>query len=372
MSTIAWFDSPLTGYVAFRKENVAVSYIIVNLTRTVDNRDRQDEELKWEIRGTDISSRDSLYNPDSVPTEDAEYNGNCDPSSDTGHQSCAAGDLWKKHGRLKINNGLQINLMMFVDNNLASAETLSQGQNLVILNTTNKANGTIEQIVAWSKIESLEPVSTNIPFMDGSSLLLLQRDDWSPVGQSYQSAHQNTPGKWEVSIYGLPPLQIFGGDQWDCDEIKTKGWSYSSSKMLDLPPFKVSYFMNCISGNLIHFSRILYKTIAPYSSVVKQPFEYEFFKLLASVQLQFVQYFIVIRVSNLRIHKFMPILIRVCIDNPWNDIITDIARSEVSQPNLHTVRTKLHDVPRCRHQTRKRRQVQVCHHHVQTGSLFTT
>ncbi|KAL5257035.1 hypothetical protein ACHWQZ_G012080 [Mnemiopsis leidyi] len=264
MSTIAWFDSPLTGYVAFRKENVAVSYIIVNLTRTVDNRDRQDEELKWEIRGTDISSRDSLYNPDSVPTEDAEYNGNCDPSSDTGHQSCAAGDLWKKHGRLKINNGLQINLMMFVDNNLASAETLSQGQNLVILNTTNKANGTIEQIVAWSKIESLEPVSTNIPFMDGSSLLLLQRDDWSPVGQSYQSAHQNTPGKWEVSIYGLPPLQIFGGDQWDCDEIKTKGWSYSSSKMLDLPPFKTSREVRYLNQTYTLYGRnsMMYRGVA--------------------------------------------------------------------------------------------------------------
>jgi len=111
-------------------------------------------------------------------------------------------------------------------------------QHLVILNTTSKANGTTEQIVAWSKIEGLEPLSIDIPFLDGSTLKLLQRDDWSPIEQSYQSAHQNTPGKWEVSVYELPPIQIFGGDQWDCDEILTKGWSPSSSKML--PPFKTS------------------------------------------------------------------------------------------------------------------------------------
>ncbi|XP_063674672.1 uncharacterized protein LOC134811618 isoform X4 [Bolinopsis microptera] len=238
MSTIAWFDSPLTGFVAFRKESLAVSYIIVNLTRTVDNRERLDEDLKWEIRGENIHSRDSLYNPDLVLTEDAKYNENCDPSSDTGHQSCAAGDLWKKHGRLELKNNMEINLKMFVDNNLAS-ETLSLGQHLVILNTTSKSNGTTEKIVAWSRIEGLAPLSSDISFLDGSVLKLLQRDDWSPIQQSYQSAHQNTPGKWEVSIYELPPIQIFGGDQWDCDEITTsKGWSPISRKMF--PPFKTS------------------------------------------------------------------------------------------------------------------------------------
>lgn len=234
-STIAWFDSPLTGFVAFRKESPAVSYIIVNLTRTVDNNNRVDkfEILKWEIReGNDVQSRKSLYNPDRIDVEDSNYNEICDPSSDTGHQSCAVGDLWKKHGRLKLQNEAQINLMMFIDNNLDSV-TLSKDKHLVII------RGDTEEVVASGLIENLEPIATDVSFMDGSVLKLLQRDDWSPIIQRYVPAYKNNAGKWIVTIYNLPPIQIFGGDQWDCDEILNKGWTSCSSQILQ--PFKVCF-----------------------------------------------------------------------------------------------------------------------------------
>lgn len=61
-STIAWFNKPYAGFVAFRKESSTTTYIIVNLTRTVDVKEKGEENLKWEIRKNSID-HEELYDP---------------------------------------------------------------------------------------------------------------------------------------------------------------------------------------------------------------------------------------------------------------------------------------------------------------------
>lgn len=226
-STIAWFSKPYAGYVAFRKESSTTSYIIVNLTRTIDVREGGEEFLKWEIRKNSID-REEVYDPGNKRSNTStDYNSRC--SVHKSHENCAEGDLWKKHGRIKLENNLRVNPRMFVDNNL-DLNFDTSGMFLVLLNTS-KDN--VEQVVASALLSVVQPISVKVPFLGGNVWMMTQRDDWSAIQQWYVPSAPRHHGTWEVTIYREPTIQIFGGDDWDC------GDRWSEAKFLD--PFKVIY-----------------------------------------------------------------------------------------------------------------------------------
>ena len=221
VSTIAWFNEPLAGYVAFRRESISTAYIIVNLTRTVDIRNHMEERLMWEIREKPGSSK-YLYNPKNSSIGTPTYSEQCD--EDKSDMGCAVGDLWRKHEKLVLRTYHSpdhldwINLRMYVDSNLPDTSLLID-KHLVFFITTV---GEREEIVAEAVIEDLSPVAVEVPFLDGSSLLMTQRDDWSAMQHRLNPASSsNTVGRWDVTVHLTPTIQIFGGEEWNCE----KRWS---------------------------------------------------------------------------------------------------------------------------------------------------
>ena len=225
-STIAWFNKPYAGFVAFRKESSTTTYIIVNLTRTVDVKEKGEENLKWEIRKNSID-HEELYDPGNK-TNTQDYNSLC--SVHKSHENCAEGDLWKKHNRIKLKNNLQINLNMFVDNNL----DLNFDTSMMYLVLLNTSKDNVEQVVASALLSVLQPISVKVSFMGGSVWTMNQRDDWSAIQQWYEPSSQNQHGSWVVTIFKVPTIQIFGGDQWSCEDR----WSDE----IFLPEFEVMIY----------------------------------------------------------------------------------------------------------------------------------
>lgn len=218
--TIAWFQKPYAGFVAFRVTGSSFqSYILGNLTR-VTAWGSTSEKFNWAIEenrmlsGSQLSDDcilnpsgkyECVYNPLNKNMHSDAYSTDCTHLSQFG---CAQGDLTKKHNPIELDN-TKPNLLLLVDKALAVDKLLHK--QLVLYKTID--NGARE-VVSSSPIENIQPISVDVTFKDKSILRLMQRDPWSEVMYTYTPSSDGDG--WKFTIHKVPTVHICSGELWNC------------------------------------------------------------------------------------------------------------------------------------------------------------
>ena len=218
--TIAWFQKPYAGFVAFRQVGGGFqSYILANMTR-VTAWSSTVEKLHWSIEEDRLllenefpndcvlnpsGKYDCVYNPLNRKMHSDAYSTECTNLNQFG---CAQGDLTKKHNLIELDN-TKSNLLLFIDQSLAVDELLNK--QLVLYKLSDKG---VRQVIFSTPIENIQPISVNVTFKDKSILRLMQRDPWSLVMYTYTPSSQGN--EWWFTIHKVPTVHICSGELWNC------------------------------------------------------------------------------------------------------------------------------------------------------------